>query len=292
MRKYSFIIPHKNSPDLLNRCIASIPNRDDVEIIVVDDGSDEDKKPSCNHLNCVVVEISSQNSKGAGKARNVGLNAASGKWIFFADADDYYTPNFLDVISTYLHDDIDIAFFDVFYTWDPQKKTERWPQRYSLSIKKYLENPQSHYWLMMVKHIIQGPWNFVIKSQYIRKIGASFEEIPKGNDAYFHHYVAMNTNRCVVIPHKIYYWLWNDSGITQRKKDKSYYLEQVKTSSRHIKLRIEAGAWDTIPPLHKGFSKVCKDQGILFGSFYISKRLLSGVPWHKVWLHKIFDKKI
>ena len=43
---YSFIIPHKNCPNLLQRCVDSIPERDDVQVIVVDDNSDADKKPS------------------------------------------------------------------------------------------------------------------------------------------------------------------------------------------------------------------------------------------------------
>ena len=40
---YSFIIPHKNIPDLLQRCLDSIPRREDIQIIVVDDNSDLDK---------------------------------------------------------------------------------------------------------------------------------------------------------------------------------------------------------------------------------------------------------
>ena len=41
---YSFVIPHHNTPDLLQRLIDSIPQREDIEIIVVDDNSDEGKK--------------------------------------------------------------------------------------------------------------------------------------------------------------------------------------------------------------------------------------------------------
>ncbi len=41
---YSFIIPHYNTSDLLQRLIDSIPQREDVEIIVVDDNSDDGKK--------------------------------------------------------------------------------------------------------------------------------------------------------------------------------------------------------------------------------------------------------
>ena len=48
---YSFIIPHKNCPVLLNRCLDSIPIRDDVQIIVVDDNSDVDKKPTFSRQN-------------------------------------------------------------------------------------------------------------------------------------------------------------------------------------------------------------------------------------------------
>lgn len=40
---FSIIIPHKNTPDLLQRCLDSIPVCDDVQVIVVDDNNDTDK---------------------------------------------------------------------------------------------------------------------------------------------------------------------------------------------------------------------------------------------------------
>jgi len=39
MYNYSIIIPHYNIPELLMRCLKSIPKRDDIQVIVVDDGS-------------------------------------------------------------------------------------------------------------------------------------------------------------------------------------------------------------------------------------------------------------
>ena len=39
MYKYSVVIPHYNSAELLRRMLASIPERDDIQIIVADDGS-------------------------------------------------------------------------------------------------------------------------------------------------------------------------------------------------------------------------------------------------------------
>ena len=40
----SIIIPHKNIPKLLERCLNSIPEREDIQIIIVDDNSDEKYK--------------------------------------------------------------------------------------------------------------------------------------------------------------------------------------------------------------------------------------------------------
>ena len=71
---YSIIIPHKNTPDLLYRCINSIPQRKDLEIIIVDDNSSEnivdfDNFPGLNRENTTV--IFNKAGKGAGNARNI-----------------------------------------------------------------------------------------------------------------------------------------------------------------------------------------------------------------------------
>ena len=93
-KNYSIIIPHKNIPDLLKRCLDSIPRRNDVQIIVVDDNSDPEKVDFSNFPGvgekCVEVYFTKE-GKGAGFARNVGLKYAIGKWVLFADADDPVT---------------------------------------------------------------------------------------------------------------------------------------------------------------------------------------------------------
>ena len=54
---YSFIIPHHNTPELLQRLINSIPQRKDIEIIVVDDNSDKDKKACVNRPDVKIIYI-------------------------------------------------------------------------------------------------------------------------------------------------------------------------------------------------------------------------------------------
>ena len=113
---YTFIIPHKNIPDLLQRCLNSIPRREDIQIIVVDDNSDPEKVdfehfPGVGEP-CVEVYFTKE-GKGAGYARNVGLKHIKGRWLLFADADDYFLPNLLLVLDKHLLDVVDIIYFEV-----------------------------------------------------------------------------------------------------------------------------------------------------------------------------------
>lgn len=103
---YSFIIPHRNVPHLLQRCIDSIPKRDDIQIIIVDDNSDPkivnfECFPGLNEK-CVEVYFTKE-GKGAGYARNIGLTYAKGKWFLFPDADDHYTTDLMNVLDKYVN---------------------------------------------------------------------------------------------------------------------------------------------------------------------------------------------
>ena len=112
----SIIIPTKNLFSLLERCLASLPRRSDIQIIVVDDSSDmtPEEKAHYPSLNDPGVEvIFTTEAKGAGYARNVALNRAEGKWLMFVDSDDFLTENALQLIDAYADSDNDIVFFGI-----------------------------------------------------------------------------------------------------------------------------------------------------------------------------------
>ena len=110
---FSFIIPHKNTPDLLQKCLDSIPHRKDVEIIVVDDNSDPTKVdfehfPGLNDA-CVKV-IFDKDGGGCSHATNIALNNATGKWIVRGDADDFFEPDIVKAMDEYADSNYDIIF--------------------------------------------------------------------------------------------------------------------------------------------------------------------------------------
>ena len=98
MPTVSVVIPVYNGQRYLPDCIESVlgSTLEDVEIIVVDDGSDDESASIARGYPGVIVI--SQENRGCGGARNAGLRAATGKYVYFLDVDDYISPYLLERI--------------------------------------------------------------------------------------------------------------------------------------------------------------------------------------------------
>lgn len=180
MYNYSIIIPHRNSPSLLCRCLKSIPQREDLEIIVVDDNSDDNLKPNINRNDVNVILLNKETCNGAGHARNIGLSIAKGKWLLFADADDYYVDNFMDKLDEFVNTDYDVVYFN-FYQYLEGGQTPIY-EKISNYVKECAEGKIS---IDFVKYKFNAPWNKMIKTQFVRDNEIFFEEIPIANDMFF-----------------------------------------------------------------------------------------------------------
>lgn len=183
---YSIIIPHKDIPGLLQRCLDSIPVRDDVEVIVVDDDSDP-KKVDFEHFPGLERDntrvIFSKDGGGAGHARNVGLDHAQGRWIVFADADDFFTEDFNGLLDDVADADEDIVFFDYLNVRSDdvtQLATER--NRYKGFISDYLEGDPSETNLRIFFFV---PWCKLVKRELIERHRLRFDEVKWNNDMCF-----------------------------------------------------------------------------------------------------------
>lgn len=110
--KVSVIIPVYNQEKLITKAIDSIPKREDVEIIVIDDGStDNTFKNIKPYLIKKFIKIySNEENMGVAFTVNKGYNLAKGEYIVLLGSDDYfYTDNFVKAMQ-YL-DGTDFIFF-------------------------------------------------------------------------------------------------------------------------------------------------------------------------------------
>ena len=97
----SVVIPTKNRSALLSRSVISILNQtyQDIEIIIVDDGSTDDTPELVANLSkrdSRIVGMRNETSLGGGAARNVGISAAKGEYTAFLDDDDEWHPRKLE----------------------------------------------------------------------------------------------------------------------------------------------------------------------------------------------------
>ena len=116
--KVSIIVPIYNLENYIEQSVRSLlaQSYQNVEIILVDDGSKDNSLSIIKHLAASDSRIvyTSQPNGGAAKARNTGLALATGEFITFVDGDDMLSPNAIaDNISYFSDDKIDWVAFSV-----------------------------------------------------------------------------------------------------------------------------------------------------------------------------------
>lgn len=86
MIKVSIIMPAYNSETFIRNALYSIPKRDDIEIIVVNDGSTDNTAAIAKEFNVKLIDR--KENMGIGYSRREALAAAQGEYIMFFDSDD------------------------------------------------------------------------------------------------------------------------------------------------------------------------------------------------------------
>lgn len=231
---YSIIIPHKNIPDLLQRCLDSIPKRDDIQIIVVDDKSDPEKV-DFEHFpgvgeKCVEVYFTKE-GRGAGYARNVGLVYAKGKWVLFADADDFYAPHAWETFDKYLNVQVDIIYFSVACV-DSLTLTPTTSRVFvnNKVITLFLSGDKDGEKLL--RYTCWEPWNKIWKYEFVSSNNLRFEEILRGNDAMFVLQGGDKAKKIMALNNQLYVVTYRPQSLTYVQTEKSLF------SSLNLRIRI------------------------------------------------------
>lgn len=123
MKKVSVIIPFYNGADMLEEAVESALNQtyENIEIIVVNDGSKEDVSHFLEKYGNKVIYRYQQN-QGSAAARNLAMEIATGDYFAFLDSDDAWLPDKLEKQISFM-EEIDAVWSHTgFYYWYP--KTE------------------------------------------------------------------------------------------------------------------------------------------------------------------------
>lgn len=275
MIELSIIIPHFNSSHLLiNKLLPSIPDRPNIEIIIIDDHSNkhhlarikqEIQKRSCNKIR---LRKNLFNKKGAGSARNVGTSLATGNWILFADADDFFSDKFYEIIFPFMSSKYDIVFFEpTSYDLTTKKQSTR-HIKYKKLVNNFYEN-QNNKNELRIRYNFFVPWSKLFNKNFIKKNKIKFDETLVSNDVMFSMkcgYFAKKINASKEI---IYCVTKTENSLTMQKNELNFdirtkcliqrhnYLKSRLDKSEFKKLRIN-GVGILIDSLKYGLVKTLK----------------------------------
>ena len=246
MFTYTIIIPHKNTPQLLQRCLDSIPIRRDIQIIIVDDFSDStivdfNNFPGSNRSN---VEIYlTKEGKGAGYARNVGLTKAKGKWILFADSDDFFNKNFIEQTDKYINGNNDIIYF-LANSVDSDSLVSAERHLYLVKTrKKYYKKLKSDR-SKAKDQLIYKNWEAFAKMfrrSFIEKNKLNFEEVKVGEDALFVIKAGKLSNNYAVDDFPIYCVTYRNTSVCYKldteKEFDNMFMAKIRINNYLMKMK-------------------------------------------------------
>lgn len=181
-KDFSVIIPvWRGAVKYLPKLIDSIPQIDGVEIIIVDNSKDPVRREEIETERDIIF-LHSAYERHAGGSRNDGIAAANGKWLLFADADDFFSDKAFEFFYSKINSDADIIYTcaEGLYV-DTGERSGRGDD-YTNRVKGFLAGRYTEEDLRLDFHV---PWCKMIKSELIKHHNICFDEIKAGNDMYF-----------------------------------------------------------------------------------------------------------
>lgn len=207
MHKLSFILPCYNVAPYVGRCIESIEHQDipqeEYEVICVDDCSKDNTVEvikEYQHQYPNIRLICHTENKTAGGARNTGMNAAKGEYLWFVDPDDAIVENILGTLWKQIREkQVDILFFNYNYInednvahpvlqFDGNQKAMRGQDFFLTYCKR-----------KRLAEVI-SIWREVFSSKFLKKNNLRYPEIKSSQDVVFAWHSYLVAQKIIAIP--------------------------------------------------------------------------------------------
>lgn len=217
----SVIIPVYNVEKYLRECVNSVLRQtyQNFEIILVDDGSTDGSSDICDAYAAEDsrVQCIHKTNGGASSARNVGMDAARGGYVYFLDSDDTLEHEALQVLfDTAEAEKADIVFFeaDCFsdngkgstgnYNYGHQYDT----QKGGIVLAELIDNQEFH---------VSIPLLF-LKTSFLRNTGKRLVEGIMYEDMVFTYELFLEANRIAHCRRKLYHRRYRDASVMTSPK--------------------------------------------------------------------------
>lgn len=266
-KRLSIIIPHYNSLGLLKKLIASIPVKDEIQVIVVDDNSTRENEEYAvfEKENPQILFLKNTTSKNsAGACRNIGLAAAEGEWLLFADADDFFKENMWGKISPYLErKEFDIVYFTPTSCMLETSETATRHVRVAKMIGEYLKKPD-FYHKTRLRYWFEAPWSKLIRRSIVEENQIRFDTTKMANDVMFSMRTAVAA-RDIAASKETIYCITKSTGTlttTPGRENFEVRFEVFLRKHRFLKENLTPKEWRAVALVGEPYLKLAKRNGI------------------------------
>ena len=225
----SIIVPIYNMGSQLKTAIKYILGQTykNLEIVLVDDGSDDNTYDVCLELSREDKRIKCvrQQNMGSGPARNNGIKNANGKYVYFPDADDEMSENLIECAVSKLEKyNCDLAVFGFRFVYEnaPDKVVRRLDD-VVMTGECVREKYQDHIPTREEVGIQGAPWNKVFRLDYIKKNNIEYPSLRRHQDDVFIMRYVDIMERVIFIDEILYTYHANDKKKTFSKFPKDYF---------------------------------------------------------------------
>lgn len=181
-KEFSVIIPcWRGAAKFLPKLFDSIPEEEGIEIIVVDNSKEPLKREEVASERAIIL-LHSAPSRHAGGSRNDGMAAAKGKWLLFADADDYFTPGAFEIFYSHIDSDAEIIFTKPDGIYEDTGERSCRADNYISLVHGYCEGKVSEEDLRLG---FGTPWCKMVSHELVIRENLRYDEIRACNDIYF-----------------------------------------------------------------------------------------------------------
>jgi len=224
MPEVSVILPTYNRCETLKRALQSVLAQtfQDIEVIIVDDGSTDQTPEYCSSLDnpkvtCKQFEI----NKGGNYARNEGITHSNGELIAFIDDDDYWMPEKLEKQVEMIHKEhVDLCYTakNIVYKGKKSKK-------YSLIKPRYKDLHKA----IMYDNFIGSTSSIVIPKAVLENVGGFDPDLPalQDYDLYIRLIQKGHTIKCIIEP-------LIDYRVIDEKRSISCSLDEFRRASKYL----------------------------------------------------------
>lgn len=226
MPKVSVIIPVYNVEPYLPKCLDSVINQTykDLEIIGIDDASTDNSlnilKTFATKDKRIKIVCHSQNGKWASKARNTGLDNATGEYIYFIDSDDWIDNDYIEKMVEQLEQSNANLVINSSICKEDQKSKQIFNCDFLNADITYL-TPD-----IVNQKIPPSVWSRIYRKSFIDKYKIRFPEGLLGQDMYFSVTTELLENNILVFKGPYYHYT-NTLNSAMKQKDRGVHYLHV-----------------------------------------------------------------